>query len=175
MDAPGLVPAEDAGRARGQGDGAGHLSGRAAHRHLLLRPHLQAVDVRVAAQTCMQAAVLLYCHQAGLIPELSFHDTRDFYCVLYLQVKKQNSHQSISTRVCLTAAHEEASLHTLTGTEAAVRVRIGNGSGCWFPWLQLTLYSDLFVSAMYSFKPSIGVSLAKLLFNVLKNNMHVFI
>lgn len=47
LDPPRLVPAEDAGRARGEGDGPGHLPRWAAHCHLLLRQDLQAVDSRV--------------------------------------------------------------------------------------------------------------------------------
>ncbi|KAM4760848.1 U4/U6 small nuclear ribonucleoprotein Prp4 isoform 1-T1 [Cyanocitta cristata] len=48
LDPPWLVPAEDAGGARGEGDGPGHLPGWAAHCHLLLRQNLQALDSRVA-------------------------------------------------------------------------------------------------------------------------------
>ena len=51
---PQLGAAEDAGGSRRQGDGSGRHAGPQVHRHLFLRPHLQALGVRVTggALTC---------------------------------------------------------------------------------------------------------------------------
>uniref|UniRef100_A0A8C0U462 Pre-mRNA splicing tri-snRNP complex factor PRPF4 n=1 Tax=Cyanistes caeruleus TaxID=156563 RepID=A0A8C0U462_CYACU len=75
LDPPWLVPAEDSGGARGEGDGPGHFPGWAAHCHLLLRQNLQALDSRVAQRA----------------PVMDWDgDVNDFWLLFYIKEKNRN-------------------------------------------------------------------------------------
>lgn len=93
LDTPWLVSTEDTGWARGEGDGAGHLPGWAAHCHLLLRQNLQALDGRVAQRGRLRT-------EMGTL--------MTFGCFFYIKEKNRNptcysscSHNCSGVWVCL--------------------------------------------------------------------------